>query len=91
MKIPQIRKAVDAKDRRVQPQLVDDLDSTDAAVRFYSIEALARLNGGERLGYDWKIADRHERRPAIDAWRAKLGLVVATQSTNQPTTAEAQP
>lgn len=87
VKIPQIRKAVDANDRRVQPQLVDDLDNNDAAVRFYSIEALARLNDGERLGYDWKAADRHERRPWIEAWRSKLGLAA---STGQPT-AEAQP
>jgi hypothetical protein len=74
VKIPEIRKAVDAKDRRVQPQLIEDLDNSDSAVRFYAIEALARLNDGERLGYDWKVADRHERRPWIEAWRVKLGL-----------------
>lgn len=72
VKIPQIRKAVDAGDRSVEPQLVKDLDSNDAAVRFYAIEALARLNGGEKFDYDWTLDDRHARKPAIDKWQAHL-------------------
>jgi hypothetical protein len=90
VKIPQIRKAVDANDRSVQPYLFDDLNDDDAAVRFYAIEALARLNGGERLGYDWKVADRHERTQWIEAWRVKLNLPPTTAPTTEPT-AEAQP
>lgn len=85
VKIPEIHKAVDRGDKRVQPQLVADLDSNDAAVRFYAIEALARFNDGERLDYDWKVADRHERRPAIEAWKKKLGIDTPAVS---PTTGE---
>lgn len=68
VKIPQIRRAVDSGDHSVEPQLVKDLDSNDAAVRFYAIEALARLNGDQRLGYDWTVADRHARAPFIADW-----------------------
>ena len=72
VKIPEIRRAVDAGDRSVQPQLVADLDNQDAAVRFYAIEALARFNGGERFGYDWTIDDRHLRADAIEKWRQHI-------------------
>lgn len=68
VKIPQIRRAVDANDRSVIPQLVHDLDSNDAAVRFYSIGALQRLTG-ETFDYDWTVADRHAREPSIQKWR----------------------
>ena len=71
VKIPQIRRAVDAGDRSVIPQLVNDLDSNDAAVRFYSIGALQRLTG-QTYDYDWTIADRHARAPAIARWRGHL-------------------
>ena len=74
VKIPQIKKAVAAGDRTVEPQLLKDLDDDDAAVRFYAIEALVRFNGGGRLGYDWKVADRHQRRPAVMAWYERLGI-----------------
>src|SRR4051794_10554167 len=49
-KIPAIKKAVRAHDLRAAPQLVKDLESDDAAVRMYSIEALRRLTGQE-FGY----------------------------------------
>lgn len=71
VKIPEIRKAVDAGDRSVMAQLVSDLDSDDAAVRFYAIEALERFTG-ERLGYDWTAADRFDRRDAIARWQQYL-------------------
>lgn len=71
VKIPEIHRAVAAKDRSVIPQLVKDLDSDDAAIRFHSIEALERLTG-QTLDYDWTIADRHQRRPALERWQAYL-------------------
>lgn len=71
VKIPEIRKAVDAGDRSVMPQLVKDLDNDDAAVRLYAIGALQRLTG-ETFGYDWTQSDRAVRRPAIEQWRAHL-------------------
>lgn len=69
VKIPEIRKAVDRGDRSVMPQLVADLDSDDAAVRLYAIQALQRLSGAS-FDYDWTLADRTKRRPAIEKWKA---------------------
>ena len=69
VKIPEIKTAVNRGDRKAMPQLVKDLDSDDAAVRFYAVEALRRLTG-ETLGYDWTADDRHARRPAIARWEA---------------------
>ena len=68
VKIPQIKAAATKQDRSAIPQLARDLDSDDAAVRFYAIEALRRLTG-ETLDYDWTEEDRHARRPAVERWR----------------------
>jgi cold shock CspA family protein len=80
VKIPQIRRAVDANDHSVEPQLVADLDSDDSAVRFYAIEALSRLNDGQRFEYDWTLDDRHARAASIATWRAH----VATRAKPSP-------
>lgn len=69
VKIPEIKTAVGRRDRAAMPQLVKDLDSDDAAVRFYAVEALRRLTG-ETFGYDWTDDDRHARRPAIQRWES---------------------
>ena len=52
MKIPEIKAAVIGDDRQALPQFVEDLDSEDAAIRFYSIQALRRMTD-ETFGYDW--------------------------------------
>lgn len=67
-KIPAIKEAVEEKDRDAIPQLIDDLDSDDPAVRFYSIEALRRLTG-ETFGYRYYQSET-ERQPAIERWKA---------------------
>lgn len=69
VKIPQIKSAVDRRDKSAVPTLLSDLDSDDSAVRFYAIEALRRMSG-ETFGYDWTEADRAKRRPAIARWQA---------------------
>ncbi len=79
VKIPEIRKAVERRDKSVVPQLVKDLDNDDAAVRLYAIGALQRLTG-QTFGYDWTQADRAARRPAIRQWDAYL----ETGSTTLP-------
>lgn len=68
VKIPQIKSAASRQDRSALPQLVKDLDSDDAAVRFYSIEALRRITG-QKFDYDWTEADRHERHESVQRWR----------------------
>ena len=67
VKIPAIKSAVARDDRSAMAQLVKDLDSDDAAVRFYAVEGLRRI-AGETFGYDWIEDDRHARRPAIERW-----------------------
>jgi hypothetical protein len=69
-KIPAIKEAVDAGDESVIPQLVHDLDSSDAAVRFYAIEGLQRLTG-ETFDYLY-YQDAAQRRPALMKWRKWL-------------------
>lgn len=82
VKIPAMRKAVDAKDTSVIPQLIKDLDSGDPAIRFYAIESLQRLTG-QSHGYDWTQDDRHARAPAIARWRTAAGIDSPTTQTNQ--------
>ncbi|HEX8340282.1 MAG TPA: hypothetical protein VF624_05175 [Tepidisphaeraceae bacterium] len=69
-KIPAIKSAVKHKDRSAAPQLVDDLSSTDSAVRLYAIGALERLTG-EVFGYRY-FDDDAARAPAVARWRAWL-------------------
>jgi nicotinamide mononucleotide adenylyltransferase len=83
VKIPQIRKAVEAGDRSVIPQLIQDLDSNDAAVRFYAIEALQRLTD-EDFEYDWTAVDRHVRAPAIRRWQKYLQDNPVTAKDGRP-------
>ena len=69
-KIPAIKQAVRDKDRRAVPQLVKELESDDAAVRLFAIEALHRLTGQD-FGYRY-YDDEEIRQPAVDRWRAWL-------------------
>jgi len=65
--IPAIQEAARDKDRQAIPQLVQQLESDDPAVRFYAIEALERLTG-ETLGYRY-YDDVEQRRPAVARWK----------------------
>lgn len=69
-KIPAIRAAVDNRDMSAVRQLVKDLDSDDAAVRFYAIQGLQRLTN-ETFGYQY-FADETARKPALEKWNAWL-------------------
>jgi hypothetical protein len=71
VKIPAIRKVVDQHDARALPVLVNDLASDDPAVRFYAIEALQRLTGGDAKGYVYYAPDE-DRAPATERWKAWL-------------------
>jgi hypothetical protein len=70
VKIPAIKNAVNDNDLPAAKQMVYDLGSDDAAVRFYAIEGLFRLTG-ERFGYEY-YAPEHQRQAAIDRWQAWL-------------------
>lgn len=61
-----IQQAAAARDRAAVPQLVEELDSDDPAVRVWAIHALESITG-ERLGYN-PYASPEARRPAIEAW-----------------------
>ena len=52
------------------PQIVEQLDSDDPAVRMLAIYALERMTG-EMLGYNF-AAPESERRAAVEAWRRKV-------------------
>ncbi len=69
-KIPAIKQAAEKNDKSAIPQLIKDLDSDDAAVRFYAIEALEKLTG-ENLDYHY-YNNELERRPAIQRWNEWL-------------------
>lgn len=71
VKIPEIRKAVGRGDKSVLPQLVNDLDNDDPAVRLHAINGLRTLTG-EHFDYDWTQNDRVLRRPAIEKWQTYL-------------------
>jgi hypothetical protein len=68
VKIPAYKQAVRRKDRAAVKQLVKDLDSDDAAVRFYAINALERMTG-QRFDYRY-YDDEEQRRPAVERWQA---------------------
>ncbi len=65
-----IQQAAATHDRTAIPQLVEQLDSDDDAIRLWSIKALETLTG-ERLGYN-PYASPEARRPAIAAWEAAV-------------------
>jgi len=67
VKIAGIRQAVAQGDRTSLPGLVQQLDSDDAAVRFYAQQALERL-AGERFGYEYYL-DEDERKPSLARWQ----------------------
>lgn len=71
VKIPEIHKAVERRDKSVLPQLVNDLDNDDPAIRLYAIGALRDLTG-ESFEYDWTLTDRAARRGTIERWREYL-------------------
>ena len=73
IKIPAIKIAVARKDLSTVRQLVKDLDSDDAAVRFYAINGLRRLTG-ENFGYLY-YEEAEERKPATKQWQAWLEQV----------------
>ncbi len=66
-RIPAMKLAAERSDRQVLDRLVEDLDSDDAAVRFYAIESLRRITG-ETFDYRY-FDDEHSRAPAIARWR----------------------
>lgn len=65
-KIPAIKEAAEHHDRRVVPQLIQDLDNDDPAVRFYAIQGLQRITG-ETFGYRC-YEDDAQRQPAVGRW-----------------------
>ena len=60
------------------PQMVEDLQSDDAAIRFYSIGALHRLTGDD-LGYHY-FETEEQRAPALLRWQQWLKQRTATAS-----------
>ena len=65
-KLYAIRQAGESGDAKHIPQLVEQLDSDDPAVRLFAISALERITG-QRLGYN-PYADESTRRSTIDNW-----------------------
>ena len=64
------------------PQIVEDLDSDDSAVRMLSIYALERLTG-ETLGYNF-AAPKPDRQAAVEAWRRKVGAAASDRAAVAP-------
>ena len=72
VKIPAMKQAAatDSKDPATLSELVHDLDSDDAAVRFYAGESLQRLSGQD---FGYRYYDSQEaRKPAVEKWRQWL-------------------
>ena len=77
-KLYAIVRAGQQKDRSAIPELIEQLDSDDQAVRMYSIHALEQITG-ERMGYI-HYAEPERRREAVNRWveaykSGKLGTV----------------
>jgi hypothetical protein len=68
--IPAMKKAVRDKDLAAARYLIQDLDSSDPAVRMYAINALEKLTG-HRFDYEYYVAEE-QRRPAVDKWKQWL-------------------
>jgi hypothetical protein len=77
VKIPAIKASVQAQDFSAAAQLIKDLESDDAAVRFYAIGGLQRLTGQD-FGYRY-YAEETERAEAIGKWKAWLAGWQAAQ------------
>ncbi|MBC8108830.1 MAG: hypothetical protein H7Z14_19760 [Anaerolineae bacterium] len=82
IKIPAIKVAVADRDLSSVRQMVKDLESDDAAVRFYSIGGLRRLTG-ENFGYLY-YEETEERRPATKRWQAWLTQVEQSATRDGP-------
>ena len=72
LKVPAIKSAAVNDDRSNEAQMVADLSSDDAAIRFYSIQGLSRLTGNT-YGYHYYDNDE-QRRAAVDRWKAWLAI-----------------
>jgi hypothetical protein len=70
VKIPAMQKAVREHNRAILPQLIQELDSDDPAVRLYANHALEQLTG-EEFGYQY-FAGEDQREAAARKWRAWL-------------------
>lgn len=75
------KRAAKAPDQHSLRQLVKDLDSDDAAVRFYAIGALRRT-AGDSFGYEY-YADEERRRPAVRRWQQWLEAREVAPTTGQ--------
>src|SRR5690606_26469302 len=69
--IPQLKKAAARSDPEALAMLVEALESHDAAVRLFAIEALERRTG-HTLGFRY-FDDDQRRRQAVALWREHLG------------------
>jgi hypothetical protein len=73
-----MEKAARQKDRSAVPALVAQLDDSDPAIRFYTIEALRSITGQT---LDYRYYDEVEQRaPAIQRWKDWLARQSATAS-----------
>ena len=70
-KLYAIHRAGDRRDAGAVPDLIEQLDHDDPAVRMLAIGALERITG-ERHGYD-PSAPPAARRAAIEQWTASAG------------------
>jgi HEAT repeat protein len=70
IKIPAIRRAIDANDRSQIPRIVKELESEDSAVRVVAIEALERFTG-QSHGYQWWQGPK-ENKTAIQRWNNSI-------------------
>lgn len=69
-RIRAIKWAGQSMQTRAVPDLVDNLDHDDPAVRFYAIASLRQITA-QTYGYDYK-ADSGSRREAIARWRRAI-------------------
>ncbi len=70
VKIPAMKLAVDRHDAGAAKDLIRDLNSDDAAIRFYAITALQRLTGDD-FGYHY-YDDEDQRKAAVGRWQEWL-------------------
>jgi hypothetical protein len=70
LKINAIQQDVCNQDKKDLPALVENLDCDDAAIRFYSIQALRRLTHDD-FGYRYYETEEN-RAPAFELWKKWL-------------------
>jgi len=70
--ISAIEEAGRSNDRKAIPALISQLESDDAAVRFYAIKSLQKLTN-QTLGYRY-FDDADERRVAVERWKSWLAV-----------------